>query len=234
MAGCGGGRAAEASQNRDLSTPTVTQPVTAARSAEANAALTRVASSLAAQPTSIAVLPTTTPTPLAAATEVPLPTLTPTIVPSPVATRTIDFGGNATLRLQLNNDRFESQGEPVTIPIDARTYVLGGETMTQSEEWCTQVGPTGLVFDLTYTLQPTTETLHVAGQLRLYDGFCGQWGSLGNLLSTVPIEINVPVGTTALLQPALQVQGSFMGVPNLLDINTGVFLELSIRNPNPS
>jgi hypothetical protein len=35
------------------------------------------------------------------------------------------------------------------------------------------------------------------------------------------------------LAPALQVQGSFLGLPGLLDISTGVFLNLTIRNPTP-
>ena len=218
----------------DPTTPAVTQSSTTSRSPEANAALTRVASSLDQQQETPEVVPTTTPTPMAAAsTSVPLPTVTPTIISSPVATRTIEFGGDATLRLQLNSDSFESKGQPVTIDLAARSYVLGGDTMTHSDKWCTQVGPSGLVFDLTYTLHPVTENLHVGGQLQLYDGFCGELGSLGDVLASAPMDLNIPVGTTAILAPTLQSQGSFLGIPNLLDITTGVFLNMNIRNPQP-
>jgi hypothetical protein len=154
------------------------------------------------------------------------------VVPSPVATRTVELSGDATLRLQLNNERFESSGQPVVINLEPRSYALGGDTMSQSDEWCVQLGPTGLVFDLTYTLHPATENLHVGGELRLYDGFCGEWGSLGNLLSTVPMNVNVPMGSAVIIAPTLQVQGSIFGLPNLLEVNTGIYLDLTIRNPD--
>jgi hypothetical protein len=234
LVGCwAGNRQADSDQTDDPATPAITQNAQNTRSPQSSAALTRVASSLA-QAQDVA-LPTVTPTAANATTSsIPLPTVTPTLVPSPVATRTIEIHGDATLRLQINNDTFESSGQPVVIEIEPRSFTLGGDTMTSSEMWCTQLGPTGLIFDLNFTLQPTTENLHVAGELRLYDGFCGQWGSLGNLLSTVPIEVNVPVGTAAILAPVLQVQGSLLGLPNVLDISTGVYLDLTIRNPNPS
>lgn len=203
------------------------------RSPQANAALTRVAASLA-QSQATPSAPTATPTPVAAVSAlVPLPTVTPTLVPSPVPSRTVELKGEATLRLQLNNNTFESNGQPITIALEPRSYLLGNDTMTQSDEWCAQVGPTGLVFDLTYTLQHVTEDLHVTGEIRLYDGFCGEWGRLGNVLSTIPMDVNVPVGTSAILAPTLHVQGAFFGMPNVLDINTGVYLELIFRNPLP-
>jgi hypothetical protein len=97
-----------------------------------------------------------------------------------------------------------------------------------------QVGPTGLIFDLALTLQPVTENLHVGGELQLFDGFCGTWGSLGEKLTAVPMNVIVPVGTSAQLAPVMQVQGSLLGLDNLLNISTGVFLELTIRNPRPT
>jgi hypothetical protein len=231
LAGCGrGNETAEASQ-QGSETPAITQTSDNTRSAESNAALTRVASSLAQTQDT---LPTVTPTPAVADSAlVPLPTLTPTIIPSPVATRTIEIGGEATLRLQLNNETFESSGQPVTIALEPRTYVLGGDVMTQSDQWCAQLGPTGLIFDLTFTLRYVTEDLHVGGELQLYDGFCGEWGGLGNQLSTLPMDITVPAGSSAQIAPTMQVQGAFFGIPNVLDINTGVSLELTIRNPSP-
>lgn len=228
-----GTRPADPAPN-DLAAPTVAQSSTTSRSPEANAALTRVASSLSPSQATSQVIPTTTPTPVAAAsTSVPLPTVTPTVIPSPVATRTIEFSGDATLRMQLNRDNFESSGQPVTVDLMPRTYVLGGDSLTQSEQWCTQLGATGLVFDLTFTLHPITENLHVGGQMQLHDGFCGELGSLGEVLSTAPMDINIPVGTTAILAPTLQAQGSLLGIPNLLNITTGVFLNMNIRNPQP-
>ena len=235
LAGClwWGGRPTDPARD-GLATQNVSQSTATSRSPEANAALTRVASSLAQANETPQVIPTTTPTPLlVASTSVPLPTVTPTLIPPPVVTRTIEFGGDATLRLQLNSDSFEAKGQPVTIDLAPRAYVLGGDSMTQGDQWCTQIGPAGLVFNLTFTLQPITEDLHVGGQIDLYDGFCGELGSLGNLLTTVPMDVIVPVGTSAILAPTLQSQGSFMGIPNLLDIYTGVFLNLNIRNPQP-
>jgi hypothetical protein len=191
--------------------------------------MTRVASTLAQSH-----IPTPTLTPVIAASDVvQLPTVTPTLVPSPVATRTIEIRGEATLRLELDNDTFESDGQPVTLEIEPHTYVLGGDTMKQSDQWCMQVGPTGLIFDLDLTLQPVTENLQVGGELQLYDGFCGTWGSLGEQLTAVPMNVIVPVGSAAQLAPTLQVQGSLLGLDNLLNISTGIFLELTIRNPRP-
>lgn len=214
--------------------PTITaesdQSSARVRPAQAAAALTRVASSLAQSH-----LPTPTSTPaLANDALVQLPTVTPTLVPSPVATRTIEIGGEATLRLELDNDTFESNGQPVTLEIEPHTYVLGGETMQQEDQWCVQVGPTALIFDLALTLQPVTENLHVGGEIQLVDGFCGQWGSLGEELTAVPMNVTVPVGTSAQLSPVMQVQGSLLGLDNLLNVSTSVYLELSIRNPQPT
>ena len=221
----------EAAPQEELAASTAVVNNDSTRSAQAAAALTRVASSLAQAQVQE---PTATPTAVAATSAlIPLPTVTPTLVPSPVATRTIEIQGDATLRMQLNSETFESSGQPVTLDLEPRSYVLGGDLMTQSDQWCMQVGPTGLVFDLTFTLQPVTENLHVGGELQLYDGFCGTLGNLGNLLATAPMNVTVPVGTSAIIAPSLQFQGSFMGLPNVLDISTGVFLDLAIRNPIP-
>lgn len=210
--------------------PAVTQSgASSNRPTQASAALTRVASSLAQAPE-----PAATATAVVADSAlIPLPTVTPTLVPAPVPTRTVEISGEVTLRLQLNNESFESSGQPVTIALEPRAYVLGGSIFTQEEQWCVQVGPTGLVFDLQFALQPVTENLHVGGELQLYDGFCGTWGNLGSRLSTVPVDVTVPAGSTARVAPTLQVQGSLMGLDNLLNISTGVFLELTIRNPRP-
>jgi hypothetical protein len=245
VAGCfwWGSQPTEPNAQETLATPTITQTSATSRPPQSNAALTRVASSLAqareSTPTAAPVQASTpaghsaNPTGNTPNAEIPLPTVTPTLVPSPVATRTIELRGDATLRLHLDSENFQTNGQPVTMNIEPRSYVLGGDTMTQQDQWCMQVGATGLVFDLNYTLQPVTENLLVGGELQLYDGFCGEWGKLGNLLSAVPLNVTIPAGTAAELAPALQVQGSFLGLPGLLDISTGVFLNLTIRNPTP-
>jgi hypothetical protein len=227
-----GSQPAESTQQEAIATPVLTKTIENARSAQSIAALTRIASSLAEaqEPTATATTGTITVTVDSAL--IPLPTVTPTIVPAPVATRTIETSGSATLRLRLNTEAFETNGEPITIDLEPRSYVLGGDTMMQSDTWCVQLGPTGLVFDLIFTLQPVSENLHIGGELQLYDGFCGTLGNLGNRLSAVPMNVTVPAGSTAQLAPSLQVQGSLLGLPNLLDISTGVALQLSIRNPN--
>lgn len=234
-----GSQTGESSLGVATSTPAITQIATTEPISPANAALTRVASSLAQASTP---MPTVTATPIdaAIASVVPtndamiaLPTVTPTIIPSPVATRTVEMNGDVTLRLQLNSDAFESNGQPITLNIRPRSYVLGGNVLTQNDQWCMQVGPTGLVFDLSYTLQPVTEDLLLAGELQLYDGFCGTLGNLGNRLATTPINFTIPAATTAQISPALQAQGRLLGLPDLLDISTGVYLNLNIRNPSP-
>ncbi len=226
-----GSQPSETKRQEILETPVIIQSSAVTRPAQSAAALTRVAASLAQAhgPTATPILQSTA----SAVATVPLPTVTPTIIPSPVATRTIEINGNATLRLQLNNDTFATSGQPITIDIEPHSYILGGDTMTSQDQWCMQVGPTGLVFDLILTLQPITENLHIGGELQLYDGFCGTWGNLGNRLSTAPMNVTVPAGSTARLAPTLQVQGSLLGVPNLLDISTAISLEMSIRNPSP-
>lgn len=229
LAGCFfGGNQSTDPDTPDTPAPTLTQ---SSRSPEADAAITRVASSLA-----VATIPAPTNTPLPIKTAVagiPLPTVTPTLVPSPVATRTIELSGDATIQVRLNNSNFQSNGQPVTISIKPRTYILGGDTLAKSDKWCLQAGATGVVFDLEYSLEPVSQALNIGGKLELYDGFCGEWGKLGNLLSSIPMNVTVPTGSSAYLSPMLQAQGSFMGVPHLLDISTGIALNLNIRNPSP-
>lgn len=96
-----------------------------------------------------------------------------------------------------------------------------------------QVGSSGLVFDIVLSLLPVTENLHVSGELQLYDGFCGSLGSLGNLLTSTPLEVTIPAGATAQVSPSLQAQANLLGMDDLLNVSTGIFLELSIRNPRP-
>ena len=225
-------------------TPTTTSTSENTRPPQADAALTRVAAAQLQRepsPTPTATFDPTatidsTTTPTAAAAEsalIVLPTVTPTLIPSPVATRTVEIRGEATLLLQIGNENFQSSGQPVDLALDPRSYVLGGDTPSVTDEWCMQVGPSGLVFDVVLSLLPVTGDLHVSGELQLYDGFCGSLGSLGDLLATSPLDVTVPSGAAAQVAPSLQARASLLGMDNLLNIATGVFLELTIRNPQP-
>jgi hypothetical protein len=218
-------------------TPTITSTTENTRPPQAVAALTRVAAAQLQResptPTDTPI-PTLTPTAVAADSAViVLPTVTPTLVPSPLATRTVEIRGDATLLLQLGNENFQSSGQPVSLALDPRTYILGGETSSIADEWCMQVGPSGLVFDVVFALLPVSGDLRVSGELRLYDGFCGSLGSLGDLLATSPLDVTVPTGAAAQVAPSMQAHANLLGMGDLLNVATGVFLELTIRNPQP-
>jgi hypothetical protein len=137
------------------------------------------------------------------------------------------------LRLQLASNNFQSSGRPVTLGLEPRSYVLGGELLTLQDRWCVQAGPSGLVFDLTYTLLPVTEELRVEGELQLYDGFCGSLGSLGAQRAASPLAVTIPADAAAQLVQSLQADAGLLGISDLLNTTTGVFLELTIRNPGP-
>jgi hypothetical protein len=176
---------------------------------------------------------TSTAEPVTGASEIALPTVTPTLVPSAIATRTIEIRGRATLRIQLANESFQSSGQPVDMAVEPRTYLLGGDISTVSDQWCMQLGSTGLVFDMDFSILPVSEDLQVNGNLQLFDGFCGSLGSLGDLLASSPLEVTIPAGSAAQVFPSLQAEANLLGLDKLLNVNTGVFLDLTIRNPQP-
>jgi hypothetical protein len=178
-------------------------------------------------------LPTPTPTPAAVSALIALPTVTPTLPPPAVATRTVELRGEAMLRLQLAGNNFQSSGRPVTLGLEPRSYILGGNILTLQDRWCIQAGPSGVVFDLTYTLLPITEDLRVEGELQLYDGFCGSLGNLGEQRATSPLAVTIPANAAAQLVQSLQADAGLLGTNKVLNTTTGVFLELTIRNPGP-
>ncbi|HXF62823.1 MAG TPA: hypothetical protein VNK95_14460 [Caldilineaceae bacterium] len=161
---------------------------------------------------------------------VALPTVTPTSAPTEVATRTVSIGGNVTLRLTLETEAFESSGRPVDKPLAPRSYTLGAGALTVADRWCMQVGVANLLFDLTLTLNPATESVRTSGTLHLYDGFCD---APGELLTSTPLDLEVPADASVQAAPSLQTRTQLLGVSDLLNTSTGVFVQLVISNTSP-
>jgi hypothetical protein len=210
-----------------LPAPAATSPTrSATRPPRPSTVLTRAAADAVTQPTA-------TPTAAAVSSLVALPTVTPSLAAVDVATRTIELRGQATLRLALGNDTFQSRGDPVGLAIDPRQLVLGGNTLTRGDSFCVQTGPSAVVFDLSFTLLPVSEDLRVAGTLNLHDGFCSSLGSLGDVRATAPLEVTIPADAAAQLVQNLQAKSNLLGVNDVLNTSTGVYIELTIRNPSP-
>lgn len=196
-------------------------------------------------PVSIAVIPTATPRP-PTRTPTPIPTATPTVAvdvlalllptvtpsaPAPEApVRTVEFGGQLTLRMELANPAFSASGRPLTITMDPRTFDLGGSVNAISDRWCVAVGASGLVFDLTLRLNPADETLSVTGEMHLYDGFCHD---LGARRASVPLTVDIPAEASARVVQSLHAESDLLNRSDLLQTSTGVYAELTIRNPRP-
>jgi hypothetical protein len=161
---------------------------------------------------------------------VALPTVTPTTAVAQVATRTVTIGGQATLRLELEGATFESSGRPIDLPLEPRTYTVGAETSTIIDRWCVQVGVTSLIFDLTMALNSATEAVKTTGNLHLHDGFCD---APGGLLVSSPVDLEIPADASAEVPLSLQTRTHLLGVTDLLDTNTGVFVGLVISNTRP-
>lgn len=197
--------------------------VEAATSDEASRAPT-APNDKAAQPT---VEPTKAPVVTASAAAIALPTVTPTLAPSEIPSRTVTFSGNATLRLGLENDSFTSTGRPVDRTIEPRTYALGGETTTIVDQWCVQLGLTSLVFDITFELNPVNGSVKTTGSSSLHDGFCD---APGPERTRSALDLEVPADASAQLVQSLQTETHLLEVSDLLNIDTGVFVELVISN----
>lgn len=188
-----------------------------------------------AQPLQEAVTPTprlpeptaTAPPVTQAAESVPLPTVTATPLPSEVPSRTLTFAGTATLRLQLQNDAFASSGKPLELALEPRTYTFGNGTSTVTDRWCMQMGLVNLVFDLTFDMNPINGAIRTSGALDLYDGFCETPGP--QRISTA-LDVEVPADASAQVHHSLQTETHMLEVDDLLNIDTGVFVELVISN----
>ena len=188
-------------------------------------------------PTATPRPPTRTPTPIPTETPTPLPppvvmlpTVTPTPPPTPIPVRTVQFSGQITIRLELGNPAFSATGRPVEITLEPRSYELGNGTHQLTDHWCTALGASSLIFDLTYRLQPGTETLSVTGEMQLHDGFCHD---LGELRAASPLQVDIPVEASARLVQSLNAESSLFNRSDLLRTTTNVYAELLIRNPRP-
>ena len=201
-------------------------------------ALAESRGALVAQSTRIAavdrLLPTATPTPVPTFTpvppEIPLPTVTPTTVPPPVPGRVIEVAGDVTLRIVVGSGDFETTGRPVVLDIPDREVSLGETALNAGDRWCTQVGISSLIFDLIFTLEPTSQTLNVGGNVALHDGFCDKPGAQR---AVSPVALAVPVGAAARVAYSLQTDEGMLDVTKLLNTNTSVYVEMLIRNPMP-
>lgn len=213
---------------------TATPTRSATRLLRPSTVLTRAAADAVTSPTAEPISRSTaTPTAAAVSSLIALPTVTPSLIAVEVATRTVELRGQTTLRLTLGNETFQSRGDPVTLAIDPRQLVLGGDALTQADSFCVQTGPSAVVFDLTYTLLPVSEDLRVAGTLKLHDGFCSSLGTLGEVRASGPLEVTIPADAAAQLVHTLQAKSSLLGVDDVLKTTTAVYIELTIRNPRP-
>lgn len=185
----------------------------------------------AAQPAATATplppQPTATPIATEQAATVALPTVTPTLVPSEVPSRTVTVEGTATLRLLLQNSSFASNGGPVDRAVGPRTYELGGATTTVTDRWCMQLGLVNLLFDITLALNPVNGTVKSTGTLGIHGGFCD---APGPQQAGGTLDVEVPADASAQLVRSLQTESHLLEVADLLNIDTGVFVQLVIAN----
>lgn len=175
--------------------------------------------------------PTSTPTAQSIAVspqDVPLPTVTPTLTTARIATRTLEITGQATLRMALSSEEFESSGRPLPLMLEPHTYVLGADVPVISDRWCFQAGISAVFFDLTLELTQSTGAISVDGEIQLHNGFCD---SPGAQKAVSPISLEVPADATAEVVHSLQAESGLFGLGDLLQSSTGVFLELTLRNP---
>lgn len=185
----------------------------------------------AAQPTApaspLSLQPTATPTATERAAAIALPTVTPTLVPSEVPSRTVTVEGKATLRLLLQNGNFASNGGPVDRAVGPRTYKLGGAVTTVADSWCMQLGLVNLLFDITLELNPVNGAVKSTGTLGIHGGFCD---APGPQQAGGTLDVEVPADASAQLVRSLQTESHLLEVADLLNIDTGVFVELVIAN----
>ena len=212
----------------DLAEPaSVPQAATATLEATATLALT---AQDAAAPPPPSVKPTgqaSEPRQTSAATAVELPTVTPTAPLQDIEPRTVEIGGSATLRLTFANPNYESDGRPVLIEMEPRTYMFAGDSMAARDQWCVQLGLFNIQFDLLMEMDPASEELEVSGEVRLHDDFCDVPGLERD---SEPIELAVPADASAQIGYSLYGERKLLGVSDLLDAQTSVIVELTLDN----
>lgn len=160
---------------------------------------------------------------------VALPTVTPTVSRTQSISRRVNLTGNATLRLALENDKFTSSGQPLELALEPRAWVLSTAAPRVTDQWCTQLGVSSLVFDVVLRLDPGDQSVAMDGSVELYDGFCDD--TLGAQRAATPLSVDIPADAAAQIVQSLQAESSLFNTENLLNIDTGVFIELTIRNP---
>ena len=155
----------------------------------------------------------------------------PTITPVPVATdspsRTVTVDGAATLHVMIANSVFQASGQPLALPIEPRTYHLGVHTPTITDQWCLQLGIVNLQFKLTLNLVPIVAGVAATGSIELYDDYCAAPGQRRDMAG---VDLTVPANATAQITHNLRSKRELLKVPDLLDTDNYIDLELHISN----
>lgn len=160
-----------------------------------------------------------------------LPTVTPTPEPPPVAPRAVQIGGQGNLRMQMGNPDFQSSGHPIQRPIEPRTYVLDGDTPIIEDQWCMQMGLVNLDLNISFELNPTTSAVNAIGTADLYNDFCENRGSLTD---STTISLTIPADARSQSAYNLFAERQLLNLAGLLDMDSGVILELNISNARPA
>lgn len=175
-------------------------------------------------------LPPTGPLTESLALAIELPTVTPTPLPPPVIPRAVDVGGQASLRMQMTNEGFQSGGRPIQLAVTPRTHLLDGETLRTEDSWCIQMGLVNIDLNLTFELQPSTSAIITRGTAELYNDFCE---NRGNLFDSANISLTVPADARSQSTYNLFGERQLLNLSGLLDMDMGVILELNIANLRP-
>ncbi len=160
----------------------------------------------------------------------PLPTVTPTLPPTVSLTRTLAITGSTTLTMSMGNPTFSSSGRPLWTPFDPRRYRLDADQPRVSDRWCKQIGLVHVLVDFTARLNLADASLQVDGTLTLQEDFCD---SPGEGAISAPFSLSVPAGHSAPVVQRLVLQESLFKIPNLLDSETAVTVDLDFGNLEP-
>ncbi|GIV79229.1 MAG: hypothetical protein KatS3mg050_3623 [Litorilinea sp.] len=160
----------------------------------------------------------------------PLPTVTPTLPPTVSLTRTLAITGSTTLSMSVGNPTFSSSGRPLWTPFDPRRYRLDADQPTISDRWCKQIGLVHVLVDFTARLNPADASLQVDGTLTLREDFCD---TPGEGTASAPFSLSVPAGQSVPVLQRLVLQESLFKIPNLLDSETAVTVDLDFGNLEP-
>ena len=172
-------------------------------------------------PKATRVLPTATPTSLV------LPTATPTALPPALLQRSLDVSGRISLTLTLESASFQSDGRPLRLGVERRTYLLNPENPTAEEHWCQQLGVVHLRGHLRYALDLNTGDVRAIGSLKLISDFCD---APGDVQFIAPVSLLFPADTVTPVAIELSLSRRLFERPDLLDSQAAVGLELTVIN----